>query len=268
MGRRNENARNRNTRRNKVEDSTKVRSINPKFEHERNPTPVFPKNEFQKRALEALKSKQVVVVLGSAGVGKSFLTMTHTSDAYFKGQIAKIYLSRPAVGMGNTLGLLPGGIREKYEPYLLPLIDVFTERYGKGKYEVALSSGDLELVPLEYLRGRNLKGIAIVDEAQNCTSQEMYSILTRVTENGQLIILGDITQSDINGENGLQWLKNFIDDNNLHDVATIIEGTSNNIVRGEFCKRVVMARESTLRKGTTTIEDNELRNVRKLRSVS
>lgn len=218
--------------------------INEKFDEERNLPAIQPKNNFQKEVIEALKTKQVVVIIGSAGVGKSFLTMTHASDSYFKGLTRKIFLSRPAVGMGNTIGLLKGGMREKYEPYLLPVVDVFTERYGKGKYEVALSSGDLEFVPLEYLRGRNLHGIAIVDEAQNCSSDEMYSILTRLTDSGQLIILGDPTQTDIRGENGLDWLDRFIDKHNLHDVATIIRGTSDDIVRGGFCKRVVIAKES------------------------
>ena len=106
------------------------REVKEKFveERTRNVEPIIPKNTFQKNLAHALKTKQVVVVIGSAGVGKSFLTMSHTSDQLFKGEIDKVFLSRPAVGMGNTIGLLKGGMRDKYEPYLMPLVEVQTKK--------------------------------------------------------------------------------------------------------------------------------------------
>lgn len=237
--------RNRNSRFDSGE-SNEVRVVNQKFASRRSLPKVSAKNEFQRAVISALNTKQVIIVLGSAGVGKSFMTMTYASDQLLNGKIDKITLSRPAVGMGNTIGLLKGGMREKYEPYLLPLVDVIRERHGKGFYETQLSSNNIEFTPLEYLRGRNFKGIAVVDEAQNMTKNEAYSVLTRLTDEGQLILLGDPTQTDIQGENGLVWVKEFIDNHNLHDLAVIITGNSNDIVRGEFCKRVVMAMEQDI----------------------
>ena len=206
--------------------------------------PVQAKNEFQKRVFLALASKQVVVISSPAGTGKSYLTMSKALEEYTKGQTHKICLSRPAVGMANSLGLLKGGIREKYEPYLMPLISVIKESLGKGFYECGISNETIELLPMEYLRGRNLDGFTILDEAQNASASELYSILTRITEKGKLVLLGDKTQHDLQGEDGLTWLRNFVNNNNLHDKVDFIEGTSDDIVRSEFVKSIVKAKES------------------------
>lgn len=102
--------------------------------------PVQAKTIFQKELLRSLKTKPVTVASGSAGVGKSFVVMSEVSDWLKRNEIDKIVLSRPSVGMGNTLGLLPGGIREKFEPFLSPLVNVVVERYGQGFYETALNN--------------------------------------------------------------------------------------------------------------------------------
>lgn len=223
------------------QDSTRI--VNEKFTARRSFKKVEPKNEFQKLVLNALKTKQVVIILGSAGVGKSFLTMSHASDKLVNGTTNKIMLSRPAVGMGNTIGLLKGGMREKFEPYLAPLVEVIVDRHGKGFYESQLNNNNIEFVPLEYLRGRNFNSITIIDEAQNTTYEEMYSILTRLTDNGQLILLGDPSQTDIRCQNGLSWVDDFVSRHNLGDSVVTIHGNSEDIVRGSFCKAVVQARE-------------------------
>jgi len=221
------------------------RQIKDKFlEQRKEVQQVQAKNEFQKKVFRALATKQVIVISAPAGTGKSFLTMTAASDALMKGETHKLFLARPAVGMGNSLGLLKGTLREKYEPYLQPLIEVMVDRYGRGVYETGLNSGTIELLPFEYLRGRNLYGWTVVDEVQQCSATELYSVLTRITETGKLILLGDKTQSDVNGIDGMSWLHDFVDRHNLHDTVEFIEGNSDDIVRSGFVRAIVKAKEA------------------------
>lgn len=211
--------------------------------------PVFAKNEVQQEFLTTLKEKQVSVFIAPAGVGKSYLTMCECTDWLKKGYYDKIVISRPSVGMGNTLGLLKGGIREKYEPYLAALIDVICQRYGRGFYDNCINNGTIELQPLEYIRGRSLNCLVILDEAQNVTPDEMYTIMTRIGEGGKLVVIGDPTQNDIKGENGLTWLANFIQENTeLQSHIGMVEATSDDIVRGGLCKKMVKAKERSLLK--------------------
>lgn len=224
--------------------NTGNREIKEKFLEERKSIkPVQAKNEFQKAVLRALATKQVVVISAPAGVGKSFLTMSAASDDLVKGVVDKLFLARPAVGMGNSLGMLKGTLREKYEPYLMPLIEVLIDRHGRGVYESGLNTGSIELTPFEYLRGRNLSGWAIVDEIQCCSAEEIYSVLTRITEGGKLVLLGDKTQSDLKGIDGMSWLHDFVERHNLHDTVEFIEGSSDDIVRSGFVKAIVKAKE-------------------------
>ncbi len=219
------------------------RKVNVKYEREIR-EPVQAKNLNQKLFLQALKTHQCIVFLAPAGCGKSYLTMSQVSDWLKKGDFNKILLSRPAVGMGKTIGLLKGGLREKYEPFLLPLVDVLTQRYGRGFYENCLNNGAIEFCPLEYIRGRNIDQVAIVDEFQNCTSEEAYTMITRIADGGKLILIGDPTQNDLRGENALEWLPKFLNENpELADHISIITATSDDIERGGLCKAMVKAKE-------------------------
>ena len=211
--------------------------------------PVQAKNDFQKRVIKALETRKVIVISSCAGTGKSYLAMCKALEDQLSSD-CKINLARPAVGMSTSLGLLKGGIREKYEPYLMPLISVIKDSLGAGYYECGLKNGNIELMPFEYLRGLNLDGWTIADEAQNCKASELYSVLTRITETGKLILLGDKTQHDLEGQDGITWLKRFVYDNDLHDQVEFIEGDSDDIVRSEFVKAVVKAREKETGKYT------------------
>ncbi len=206
--------------------------------------PVVAKNDFQKELFHAINTKQVIICNAPGGVGKSYCTMSVVADWYISNKVGGIKLARPAVGMGNTLGLLKGGLQEKYEPYLMPLIDVLCQRYGRGVYESGLHNGNIELLPVEYLRGRSFNDVVIVDEAQNLTPEECYSILTRVGEYGKLIMIGDHTQNDLKGKSGIAWVEEFIEDHNLHEHASVVKATSDDIVRSGFCKAVIKAKES------------------------
>lgn len=209
--------------------------------------PVTAKNDIQKKFLQALHKKSCIVFEAPAGVGKSFLTMSEVTDWLKKGFYDTCYLTRPAVGMGNTVGLLKGGLREKYEPYLLPLIDVITSRYGNGFYESSLSNGTIQFALLEYIRGRSIDQVVVLEECQNTKPNEMYTMLTRIAEGGKLICIGDRSQNDIKGQNGIEWLVEFVEKNpELEEFVEVIRATSDDIVRGGLCKTVVKAKEKEM----------------------
>lgn len=230
------------TRKAKI-DTGVTRKVNPKHEADRAVSPIQAKNEFQKKVLKALKTKQIVVLIAPAGVGKSFLTMGQASDWLVNGDIDKLIMARTAVGMGKTHGYLKGDLDQKYTPFLMPLIEVFISRHGQGKYDAAISAGNIEMVATEHLRGRNITGVAILDESQNTTPEEIFSIITRVTEDGRLFIIGDPTQTDIKSVNGLSWLESFVEKHSLEEYIEIIKATSDDIVRGGLCKAFVKAME-------------------------
>jgi phosphate starvation-inducible PhoH-like protein len=198
--------------------------------------------------MTAINHKEAVFVDAPAGSGKTFVVMSIVSDWLKQGKIKKVVLSRPSVGMGNSLGLLPGDIKEKFSPYLAALIDVLTKRYGNGYYETQLSNKNIEFVPLEYIRGRSFDdAVVIIDEFQNTTEDDAYTIMTRLGEGSKMICLGDHTQNDLRGRvTGLEWVIDFIDRHDLYDYADIVEGDSDDIVRSPFCKAVVKARERDL----------------------
>lgn len=212
-------------------------------EHSYVKPPVQAKNDVQREFLRALNTKQVVVFSAPAGCGKSFLTMSVVTDWLKKGTYNKLLLSRPSVGMGKTLGLVPGDLRQKYELYLLPMIDVIKQRYGWGFYDTSVGNGTIELAPLEYIRGRSIDELVVLDESQNVSPEEMYTMITRVADGGKLIILGDPTQRDLKGEDGITWLKSFVERHKLHEHFTFIEADSDDIVRSGLCKDIVKARE-------------------------
>lgn len=214
-----------------------------KFAHEVKP-PVQAKNTIQKEFLAALKKYDVVVFSAPAGVGKTYLTMSEVSDWLKKGEVRKVVLTRPAIPMGRSIGLVPGTVREKYELYLQPLLNVLWDRYGKNYYENCLSLGNIVIMPPEYVRGHSVDGVMILDEAQSFHPEEIYTLLTRVEEGGKLILIGDPTQNDLRGQNGIDWLCDFVEKNpELEDHIKIIEATSDDIVRGGLCKAVVKAKE-------------------------
>ena len=225
------------------ENARKGRSVKQKFEDEIR-HPVQAKNAVQKEMLAALANYEVVVFNAPAGVGKTFLAISEVSDWLKKGYIDKIVLTRANVSMGKSAGSLPGTAREKYEPFLMPMLEVMWERYGKGWYETALSSGNIELLLPEYARGRSIRGVLIVDEAQSMEPDHLYTLITRIEDGGKLILIGDPTQSDIRGKNGIDWLCTFVEDHpELQERVKVVKATSDDIVRGGLCKAVVKAKE-------------------------
>ncbi len=162
------------------------------------PSPLMAKTDGQLKLIRAIKQSPQVLVTGPAGTGKSYIPATIAADWLREGKVQKIVLCRPMVSVGRSMGFLPGDQDEKTQPWMIPLLEPLIERLGKGFVEHALRSGKIEMAPLETMRGRTFKNcFVIIDEAQNCTLQQLKMIVTRIGEDTQLVIDGDIAQSDL-----------------------------------------------------------------------
>jgi phosphate starvation-inducible PhoH-like protein len=159
---------------------------------------IIPKTETQKNYIEAIKLHDIVIGIGPAGTGKTYLAMAIAISAYLKKQISRIVLARPALEAGEKLGFLPGDLYEKVNPYLRPLYDALFDLMGADKSSKLIDRGIIEIAPLAFMRGRTLNdSFIILDEAQNTTSEQMKMYLTRLGYNSKTVITGDITQIDL-----------------------------------------------------------------------
>ena len=159
---------------------------------------VTPKTANQRRYLEAVRSNDLVISIGPAGTGKSYLAVAMAVSALLKREVARIILTRPAVEAGERLGFLPGDLVEKVHPYLRPLYDALYDMLEPEKVGSLSEKGAIEIAPLAYMRGRTLNdAFIILDEAQNTTSEQMKMFLTRLGFNSKMVVTGDITQVDL-----------------------------------------------------------------------
>jgi phosphate starvation-inducible PhoH-like protein len=159
---------------------------------------VVPKTIGQKLYLQAIQKNPVVFGIGPAGTGKTYLAMAAAISALLKNQVQRIVLTRPAVEAGETLGFLPGDLREKILPYLRPLYDALHDMLDAEDVATLSEKGVIEIAPLAYMRGRTLaNAFIILDEAQNTTPEQMMMFLTRLGDDSRMIITGDITQIDL-----------------------------------------------------------------------
>ncbi|MGF0537548.1 PhoH family protein [Agrobacterium sp. ES01] len=148
--------------------------------------------------MRALERAELVFGVGPAGTGKTYLAVAHACQLLERGLIDRIILSRPAVEAGERLGFLPGDMKEKVDPYLRPLYDALYDMMPGDKVERAMTAGVIEIAPLAFMRGRTLaNAVVILDEAQNTTSMQMKMFLTRLGENGRMIVTGDPSQVDL-----------------------------------------------------------------------
>lgn len=159
---------------------------------------IYPKTLKQIEYVEALKSKDMVFGIGPAGTGKTYLAVVYAVSMLKKGQAKRIILTRPAIEAGESLGFLPGDLKEKVDPYLRPLYDALYDMLGVETVTNYIEKGIIEIAPLAYMRGRTLSdAICILDEAQNTTEMQMKMFLTRLGFNSKMIITGDISQIDL-----------------------------------------------------------------------
>ena len=182
---------------------------------------VRPKSDNQRRLMEAMDHHNLVLALGPAGTGKTYLAIAKAVEALDEGKIERIMLSRPAVEAGESLGYLPGDMEEKLAPYLRPLYDALSERVGGKRLKSLLAEGSIEIAPVAYMRGRTLNNAFIViDEAQNCTYGQIKMMLTRLGWHSTMVVTGDPDQTDLlPGMSGLSDIAARLE--TLSDIAVV-----------------------------------------------
>ncbi|MDH5667007.1 MAG: PhoH family protein [Nitrospira sp.] len=159
---------------------------------------VAPKSPAQKSYIEAIETHDIVIAIGPAGTGKTYLAMAMAVSALMRKDVSRIILARPAVEAGEKLGFLPGDIYEKVNPYLRPLYDALFDMMDMERANRLIERGDIEIAPLAFMRGRTLNdSFVILDEAQNATAEQMKMFLTRLGFNSKVVVTGDITQVDL-----------------------------------------------------------------------
>ena len=202
---------------------------------------VIARSEKQSEYIKSLKENDIVMALGPAGTGKSFLAVSVAITQLMEKKVERVILSRPAVEAGEKLGFLPGDMKEKVDPYLRPLYDALYDLFGFDPIQKKIESGEIEIAPLAFMRGRTLKNsFAILDEAQNATSTQIKMFLTRIGENSKLVVNGDPTQIDLinKSHSGLVSSKKIL--SNISEIK-IIDFDHNDVVRHPLVSKIIQA---------------------------
>jgi phosphate starvation-inducible PhoH-like protein len=201
---------------------------------------LLPKNDKQAAYIKALRSNPQVIVTGPAGTGKTYIASSFAASLFAHGKIDKIILTRPNVAAGRSLGFFPGTMEEKMAPWVIPFTDVIEACLGKEVYEIAMKKRQIDIVPFEVMRGRTFnRAFVILDEAQNTSPSEMKMFLTRIGEESQVLLNGDIKQSDLKTTSGLKTVIDMIRNQKLP--VEHIEFTVDDIVRSDICAMWVKA---------------------------
>jgi phosphate starvation-inducible PhoH-like protein len=169
---------------------------------------VTPRTEGQKELMDAIKEHSLTVASGPAGTGKTYLAVAAAVESLEAGEVDRIVLSRPAMEAGESLGYLPGDMHDKMAPYLRPLYDVLGDRLGGKRVRQYLDDGTIEIAPIGFMRGRTLNNaFVVIDEAQNCTYQQLKMVLSRLGWHSTMVVTGDPAQSDLlEGVSGLRQI--------------------------------------------------------------
>jgi len=204
---------------------------------------IAPKSDGQRRYLEAIRGHDVVIGIGPAGTGKTYLAVACAVDALYKKRVRRIILARPAVEAGENLGFLPGDLQEKVDPYLRPLYDALEDMMPQDRVRRAVEDSTIEIAPLAYMRGRTLSdAFVILDEAQNATTAQMKMFLTRLGLNSRVVITGDKTQIDLprRGDSGLLEVERILAD---IEGISLIYLDAKDVIRHRLVKDIIRAYE-------------------------
>lgn len=213
---------------------------------------IVAKTKGQHDYLALLRANEVVFGLGPAGTGKTYMAVARAVEALKKREVERIILSRPAVEAGERLGFLPGDMKEKVDPYLRPLYDALYDMMPADKVDRMLVSGEIEIAPLAFMRGRTLSNAhVIIDEAQNTTPVQMKMVLTRLGQDSHMVITGDLSQIDLpdGHPSGLAEAVRILD--NIRGVG-IIHLSGQDVVRHPVVARILQAYEAGQKSQNTT----------------
>jgi phosphate starvation-inducible protein PhoH and related proteins len=239
---------------NNIEKSDIILSVNKKINLDNNSniqsfaqlikTPrksVIARSQKQSDYIKALRENDIVIALGPAGTGKSFLAVSVAITMLMEKKVERVILSRPAVEAGEKLGFLPGDMKDKVDPYLRPLYDALYELFGFEKIDKKIETGEIEIAPLAFMRGRTLKNcFAILDEAQNATETQIKMFLTRIGENSKLVVNGDPSQVDLinKSHSGLIKSKNVL--SQIEEIK-VLEFDHTDVVRHPLVSKIIKA---------------------------
>ncbi len=202
---------------------------------------VIPRSKKQKEYVKALKTNQIIMSLGPAGTGKTYLAVAVALTMLLEKKVERIILSRPAVEAGERLGFLPGDMKEKIDPYLRPLYDSLHDLFDYDKIQKKIESGEIEIAPLAFMRGRTLKNsFAILDEAQNATRTQIKMFLTRIGENSKLVVNGDPSQIDLPNKNNSGLIESQKILKGIREIS-IINFDHNDVIRHPLVTKIVKA---------------------------
>jgi phosphate starvation-inducible protein PhoH and related proteins len=202
---------------------------------------VIARSEKQFDYIKALKENDITMSLGPAGTGKSFLAVSVAVTLLMEKKVDRVILSRPAVEAGEKLGFLPGDMKEKVDPYLRPLYDALYELFGADKIDKKIETGEIEIAPLAFMRGRTLKNsFAILDEAQNATETQIKMFLTRIGENSKLAINGDPSQIDLINKKHSGLIKSSEILRGIKEIK-IIQFDHSDVVRHPLVSKIIKA---------------------------
>ena len=202
---------------------------------------VIPRSKRQKEYVRSLKTNQIVMSLGPAGTGKTYLAVAVALSMLLEKKVERIILSRPAVEAGERLGFLPGDMKDKIDPYLRPLYDSLYDLLDYDKIQRKIESGEIEIAPLAFMRGRTLKNsFAILDEAQNATETQIKMFLTRIGENSKLVVNGDPSQVDLPNKNQSGLIKSQFILKGVKEIS-IINFDHQDVMRHPLVTKIVEA---------------------------
>jgi phosphate starvation-inducible PhoH-like protein len=204
---------------------------------------IKPKTIGQKLYVDSIRKNDIVLGIGPAGTGKTYLAVAMAVDAFRKKEVDRIILTRPAVEAGEKLGFLPGDLQEKIDPYLRPLYDALFEIMGSENYIKNLEKGKIEVAPLAYMRGRTIdSAFIILDEAQNTTKEQMKMFLTRLGYGSKAVVTGDVTQIDLPAgkKSGLKQVEVIL--KNVNGISFIYFDKSD-VVRHKLVRDIISAYE-------------------------